>query len=53
MLGFESQENVTVQFSEDYSDILEKVRKICKIFRKSSSKNGQLQDFVRGNLEKS
>ena len=38
MVGLENQEDVTVQFSEDYRDILEKVRRICKIFRKSPLK---------------
>ena len=52
VLGFESQEDVTKQFSEDYRDMLEKVRRICKIFRKSPLKNGQLQDFVRGEFGK-
>ena len=35
----------------EFNDVIKKVRRICKLFRKSPMKNEILQDFVRANFD--
>ncbi|OAF69723.1 hypothetical protein A3Q56_02537 [Intoshia linei] len=50
---FEYIENITnFKLNENYKKIIDKVRTISKIFRKSSIKNEKLQDFVYSEFSK-
>lgn len=48
-----NDENVShLEFNENYRELIEKIRKIVKIFRKSPLKNEKLQDFIKGEYGK-
>ena len=43
----DSENETSIELHENFSVVIEKVRKISKIFRKSPLKNEKLQDFIR------
>lgn len=47
MFGINIDTNEAPQVSVDYLRVIKKVRKICRMFRKSPVKNDRLQDFVK------
>ena len=47
-----SEKNEAPQITEQYSELIAKVRRICRMFRKSPLKNDRLQDFVKMNSMK-
>ena len=42
-----SEKNEAPQITEQYSEVIAKVRRICRMFRNSPLKNYRLQDFVK------
>ena len=42
-----SEKNEAPQITEQYSEVIAKVRRICRMFRNSPLKNDRLQDFVK------
>ena len=42
-----SEKNEAPQITEQYSEVISKVRRICRMFRNSPLKNDRLQDFVK------
>ena len=42
-----SEKNEAPQITEQYSEVIAKIRRICRMFRKSPLKNERLQDFVK------
>ena len=42
-----SEKNEAPQITEQYSEVIEKVRRICRMFRNYPLKNDRLQDFVK------
>ena len=42
-----SEKNEAPQITEQYSEVIAKVRRICRMFLNSPLKNDRLQDFVK------
>ena len=42
-----SEKNEAPQITEQYSEVIAKVRRICRMFQNSPLKNDRLQDFVK------
>ena len=42
-----TEKNEAPQITEQYSEVIAKVRRICRMFRNSPLKNDRLQDFVK------